>query len=446
MMQARLDVLALSSLLALMLFCCAINAAGDIDWTGEVIDPRGDVRDNLGSVAAGRGDIDILSVLVTDAGADLNVTLKLAEDHNSAAEYTIDLLVDEIAAYRLTWSRAFAAKGPSGAAIAVTGHTSRDGTVLTWVMAKSRVAVTAALRIDQAEAKLSLPGGLAYTDTAAVQLPKSISVQVVYEQLHMRKVTVTVVYDGANASAVRAILDLDTDGRVSATEADAYATKVREGIAPESRLPTSTLDSRTATHVSYSFDLQGVQGTVMGTSPVQFTMMQALEFPLPETRSSHVYYFETAIGGDEPWENEPYGDDPWGDECIGGDDPWENVFFNGLVPWGSEAIGGDEPWDNKVNVLFTLEAPDGWRFVTEGWPSGLADHLNTMGDVLEMDSEAAATSYAATMGRLNMIEFEELSRDVAEGFMPACWAMLALAATGRTAMLIIVRRRRALRS
>ncbi len=436
--QIGLGVLALSSLLAVMVLCGATNAAGDVDWTDEVLDPKGDVRDNLGNVAAGRGDIDILSVRVTDAGANLNVTLRLAQSHNSAAEYTIDLLADEMAVYRLTLNRAFAAKGPSGAVINVTGHISRDGTTVSWMMGKSAVAATSALRIHQAEAKLSLPGGLVCTDTAEVQIPKSIKVKIVYEQLHLRNVTVTVVYDGANASAVRAMLDLDTDGRVSPTEANAYATGVRERIARESTLPTSTLDGKRAIHVSYSFDLQGVQGTVMGTSPVQFTMMQTLEFPSPEARNSHVYYFETAVGGDDPWENEPYGDDPWGDECIGGDDPWENVFFNGLVPWGSEAIGGDEPWDNKVNVVFSLEAPDGWGFVAEGWPSRLAGHLNTRGDALEMDSEAAATSYAATMGRLNMIKLEELSRDVDEGFM------LALGATSVIAMLLVVTRGRAL--
>lgn len=441
----------LSSLLALMLLPCAIGVAGDVDWTDEVTDARGDVRDNFGNAASGRGDIDMLSVRVTEAGADLNVTLKLAENHNAAAEYTINLLADGIRGYRLTWKRAFAATDPLGGAITVTGHLSRDGTALSWTMAKSMVWATAALRIDVAEAKLSVPGGLTYTDTAKgthpydawVKLPTSISVHIVYEQLHLRNVTVTVVYEGANASAVRRMLDLNTDGTVSRTEADAYATMVRQRIARESRLLNTTLDGKRATQISYDFDLQGAQGSVMGTAPVQFAMGQRLEFASPQTRDSHVYYYETAIGGDDPWENDPFGDDPWGDECIGGDEPWENVFFGGLVPWGSQAIGGDEPWDNKVNVAFRLQAPDGWKFVTNNWPSGLADHLNPKGNVLLMDSATVASTYATTMGRLNMIEFQELSYDVGEGFMPACGAMLALAATGMVAAPCMVRRGRA---
>jgi hypothetical protein len=174
---------------------------------------------------------------------------------------------------------------------------------------------------------------------------------------------------------------------------------------------------------------------------LKFTMTQALEFPLPETKGSHVYVYETAIGGDEPWDNKAFGDDPWDDECIGGDEPWDNVFFGGVVPWGAQAIGGDEPWDNVANVVFRLEAPEGWRFATKDWPAGLADHVNSEGDVLEMDSATVASSYASTMGRMNTLTFEELSDDGDGGFIPSYGASLALVATGLTALLLGVRRR-----
>ncbi len=446
----RFRAVVMCSLFAVMLLSSAINAAGDVDWTDEATDPQGDVRNSLDNIVTGRDDIDILSVRVTETAADLNITLRLAGRYNATADYTIDLLADGAAGYRLAWNGTFAATGPAGAVITVAGHLSRDGTTISWVMAKSSVAATTCVRVDEAEAKLAPPGAMVCNDIAKgtpqydeVQLPKSISVRIVYEKLHLRNVTVKVVYEGANASAVRAKLDIDADGTVSPVEASAYATEVTGLFIREARLPNSTLDGRSVRRVSYGFDIQGAEGEVAGTAPVQFTMMQTMEFPLPETRGSHVYFFVSAIGGDEPWDNKALGDDPWGDECIGGDEPWDNVFLGGVVPWGAQAIGGDEPWDNKANVVFTLEAPDGWRFVTDDWPAGLADHLNSEGDVLEMDAAATASSYASTMGRMNMLTFEELSDDEDGGFIPSNGAMLTLVAVGTTAMLFAVGRGRA---
>ena len=139
------------------------------------------------------------------------------------------------------------------------------------------------------------------------------------------------------------------------------------------------------------------------------------------------------------------GDDPWGDEFLGDDDPWENVFFGGFVPWEAQAIGGDEPWDNVASVVFRVEAPEGWRFVTKDWPAGLAAYVNSDGDVLEMDAEATASSYATTIGKMNMLTFEEVSNDEDGGFIPAHGAMLALIATGMVAGPLALRRGRALR-
>jgi hypothetical protein len=256
--------------------------------------------------------------------------------------------------------------------------------------------------------------------------PRSIHVQIYFEQLNRRNVNVTVVYEGENASAVRSMLDLDTDERVGSAEVNAHASGVRECIAKQSRLPNTTLDGRKTTRISYLFYIEGAQGSVRDTAPVKFTMTQLLEFPAPETRSQHVYCLNTAIGGDEPWENKAYGDDPWGDEFIGGDEPWENVFVNGISPWGNEAIGGDEPWENRVQVAFRLEIPNGWSFVTGDWPPGLADHLYPGGNVLKMDTSAIASSYASTLGRMNLFLIEKTGHRVNEGIIYACAAVLTM--------------------
>lgn len=268
------------------------------------------------------------------------------------------------------------------------------------------------------------------------QLPEAIRVQITYERLDLRNATVTVTYEGDQASAIRAMLDLDADGVLSPTEVDAHARGVRGRISRESALPNTTLDGMRATRVSYTFDTWGAEGNAEDTAPLRFTMTQTLEFPSPRTAPSHTYCFETAIGGDEPWENKLVGDDPWGDEAIGGDEPWENVFYGGIVPWGDEAIGGDEPWENKVKVDFRMEAPQGWRFMTGNWPPALFDYLNSGKDAIEMDSAAAATYYASTIGRMNILAFEDLGREVGEASIPACLAILALAAGGRVGTLV----------
>lgn len=444
------------SLLALSLALSATGVLGEVDWTDDATDPQGDVRDSLGNITTGREGVDILSVHVGEAGTDLNITLTLAGAHNQAAEYRVDLLADGSAGYRLTWKGAFVAKGPSGTAINVAGGLSRDGTVLSWVVAKSAIPASRALRIEGAVARLAVPGGLVFTDKAAgapagaVQVPKGIEVSVVYLELHLRNVTITVTYEGANASAVRSAMDRDADGSVSAAEAGAHATGVRQRISRDSRTSNSTLDGRTATLVTYGFDLEGTEGSVTGTGPVRFIMTQTMEFPQTASRDSHVIYFahdEAAIGGDEPWDKKSIGDDPWGDECIGGDEPWDNVFFGGVLPWEAQAIGGDEPWDNKANVVFRLEAPEGWRFATDAWPAGMSGYVNSEGDVLEMDSAATASSYATTMGKLNTLSFEKVVEHADDdgGFIPGHGALLAVASTVLVAAIMTTRRQRSSR-
>ncbi len=429
-----------------------MNVAGDVDWADEATDPPRDVRDNSGNLATDREDVDILSVRVKPVGTDLNVTLTLAGGYNATAEYAIDLLADETTAYQLAWKTRFSAAGPGGLVITVTGYISLDGKTMSWIVAKSSFTATSTFRVQKAEAKLAIPGALMYTDTVEgtppspeeVQIPKSIKVRVLFDELHRRNVTVTVTYEGANATAVREKLDLDADGVVSPTEATAYTTTVKQRIAQETSLTNGTLDGKKATQVSYGFELQGAEGNVLGSTPVQFLMMQTLVFAPPETKSIHVYIFDhgEGVGGDEPWDNEFSRDTPWGDEFIGGDEPWENTFIGGEDPWGEEAVGGDEPWDNKVDVIFRVEAPTGWRFVTRDWPSGMSDHVESDGSVLDMDASATHSSYATTMGKLNKLTLEEVKEDDDGGFIPGLGAPLALTSMALLVTVLLARRRR----
>jgi hypothetical protein len=93
-------------------------------------------------------------------------------------------------------------------------------------------------------------------------------------------------------------------------------------------------------------------------------------------------------------------------------------------------------------VVFRLEAPEGWRFATGDWPAGLAAHLNSEGDVLELGSVAAASSYANTMGRLNTLSFEKVVEHDDGGFIPGYGALSALASTVLVAAVLTVRRHR----
>ena len=441
-------------LLALSLAMLAAAVTGAVDWTDDVADPQGDVRDSFGNITRDKEGVDILGVDAIEDGTDLNVTLSLAGPYQQGAEYRVDLLADGSAGYRLTWSAgAFSAKGPTGAAIAVSGTTSRNGAALTWTAARSAFSVVSSLRIGGAGARLAVPGALVYTDTAmgapsgAVQLPKRVEVLVVYEALNLRNVTVTVTYEGANASAVRSAMDRDADGTVTAAEAAAYADGVRQRIARDSMETLGMMGGRNATRVSYGFEVQGAEGAASGTGPVRFVMTQSLEFPQQATEGVVVHRFhqESAIGGDEPWDKKAVGDDPWGDECIGGDEPWDNVFFGGVLPWEAQAIGGDEPWDNKADVAFKLVAPEGWRFATGGWPAGMTAYLSSDGTVLEMGTAGASSDYAATMGKLNSVSFEKVVEHANEdgGFIPGPGAAIAMASAVLAALAMRVGGRRA---
>jgi hypothetical protein len=96
-----------------------------------------------------------------------------------------------------------------------------------------------------------------------------------------------------------------------------------------------------------------------------------------------------------------------------------------------------------VSVVFRMEAPKGWRFVTGTWPEGMAHHVSPEGDVLEMDSATVASSYATTMGRLNTLSFEKVVEHADDGgFIPGYGALSVLASTALVAAVLAVRRHR----
>jgi hypothetical protein len=92
-----------------------------------------------------------------------------------------------------------------------------------------------------------------------------------------------------------------------------------------------------------------------------------------------------------------------------------------------------------VSVVFRMEAPKGWRFVTGTWPEGMAHHVSPEGDVLEMDSATVASSYATTMGRLNTLSFEKVAQHSDNGFIPGYGALLAVASTALIALIVTTR-------
>jgi len=96
-------------------------------------------------------------------------------------------------------------------------------------------------------------------------------------------------------------------------------------------------------------------------------------------------------------------------------------------------------------VAFRLEAPDGWRFQTGGWPAGMTAYVSSDGDVLEMGSAAASSSYATTMGKLRTLSFEKVVEHANEdgGFIPGPGAVFAMASAVLAAIAMRVGGRRA---
>jgi hypothetical protein len=424
------------ALVVLSLLWAATGVAGAVFWSDELADPQGDVRDNLGGLAADRIDVDIRTVHIEEQGNDLNITLTLVGTRNSTAEYSVDLLADASNIYHMTLNGTFAATGPAGAIIPVTGHFSRDGRSIYWVIARSSISATSTLGIHRAMARLAVPGALVYTDTAhggtvdiGRQLPAKVSVAVIFETLSSRNVTVTAVYEGPNATAVRTLLDTDADGLVSAAEAAVYVIVMRARVSAATQLPNCTLDGLRAVKVNTWFTARGLEGFVGSTEPVTFILTQTLEFSQPASSSSHEFVFDTvAIGGDEPWDDKFIGDDPWDDEFIGGDEPWENVFIGGDDPWEDEAIGGDEPWDDEVDVTFRLVLPEGWRLRGTTMPSGLDAYVQDGRSQVVMDPEGSRLSYASTMGRMLSMTVETEPTYEGPGMIPGTGAAGALAA------------------
>jgi len=66
--------------------------------------------------------------------------------------------------------------------------------------------------------------------------------------------------------------------------------------------------------------------------------------------------------------------------------------------------------------------------VTSDWPPGLTVYLNPGGHVLEMGTEAVASSYASTLGRMNLLLLESTGHRVGERPICACAAMLMMLA------------------
>jgi PGF-CTERM protein len=269
-------------------------------------------------------------------------------------------------------------------------------------------------------------------------IPEDISVLVDYEKVNLRNTTVTVVYAGDDATRIRLMFDVDSDGNVNESEVGSYINAVNDFLDRGTIEVKSTLDDKNPSSVEMEFDLDGADGPVTSINKITFTMVQTVNFPEPEDKGSHVYGFEEAVGGDEPWDNEFIGDDPWDDEFIG-DDPWDNVFVGGVDPWDGEFVGGDEPWDNKLNVEFRVEAPEGWKFKKKDWPAGLEDFLGSDDTKLSMDPLQTRASYSTTMGKLESLTIEEQTADDGDDG-PGFGFVLVVVAVASAAL--VARRRR----
>ncbi|MCK5251422.1 MAG: hypothetical protein KAQ96_00675, partial [Thermoplasmata archaeon] len=215
-------------------------------------------------------------------------------------------------------------------------------------------------------------------------VPTSNSIIVDFETPTHMVVTMSAVYEGEDASAMRTLFDIDADGNIIASEVTAYMDTVNGPLDPVDRNVGITLDGNGPMSVEMSFGVEGAEGTVNSAEPFKITFLESIQFPEPASKTTHTYGFEGAeefVGGDEPWD----------DEFVGGDEPWDNEFI------------GDDPWDNRVDFQFNFVAPEGWEFDQTDWPSGLSDYVGLDGSSIEMDGPEARGHYNTTFGSLDSL-------------------------------------------
>ena len=215
-------------------------------------------------------------------------------------------------------------------------------------------------------------------------VPTSNSIVVDFETPTRMRVTMTAVYEGEDASAMRTLFDIDADGNINAAEVTTYMDKVNGPLDPVDRQVSITMDGNEPMGVEMSFSVEGAEGTVNSADPFKITFLESIQFPEADSKTTHTYGFEGAeefVGGDEPWD----------DEFVGGDEPWDNEFI------------GDDPWDNRVDFQFNFVAPEGWVFDQTNWPSGLSDYVGLDGSTIQMDGLEVREQYNRTFGSLDSL-------------------------------------------
>ena len=392
-------------------------ASADVAWDHTLTDPADDVVSAIepGTKLSDRGEVDILSASVSGQGDDVNVTLTLAGPMDDEASYEVSVTCDGDDSKVYTFTLSFGVFSVTGFDLVVDdpeAYISSDLAGISWVVGKAQISAGESVVVTHVQAML-VSGMTNYIDTAPDEgnggnggnggggdgEPASVQASIVFVRVEHVRYTVEVAIEGDDAKDLRAEFDMDVDGTVTRTEYDQHIGFIH--LTHSSWNSTDLrLDGKDPASRTMTFEFQGLVGSAASTSPVNQVMVLDVMFDEPGEETTHTYA----------------------------------DFLSSVESTG-------EMWHVTTDSLFTVTAPDGWRFRTDDWPGGARTYLGGKGSTMTLSGFQMRADWNDTVGMMGSLVITERSDGTGEdtpGFGGVVTAGGAMAA----AVLVIGARRR----
>jgi hypothetical protein len=234
-----------------------------------------------------------------------------------------------------------------------------------------------------------------------VEDPINVQHQIELVKPHHVRYSIEITLEGQDAKDIRSEFDMDVDGTVTKAEYDQHIGfyYLEKGSWNSTKLK---LDGESYKTKSMTFEIQGLIGSATSTSPVVQVAVVDVRFEEPAEATTHTYADFLAT---------------------------------------SEKAG--EMWDVTASSMFTLEAPDGWRFKDSELPSGVKTYLTSKGTVITLSGLQMKADWNTSVGAMSSFVITERTDGSDEEESPGFGAVLSVATVfAATLMATLAGRRR----
>ncbi len=228
-------------MLLLFLGCLAVLASA-VSYDFSATDPADDVLNGTSMQYGANPPFDILSVVASEKGTEVEVRLILAGPHSVEGYYSVTMGDGVYQQAEVIWSNdtGFLGHDILGTVLNVSGRMDSGGNVIVWLFAKSQLLLEADLDLISAYSYFNDLAGILLTDTVdadtgpepepvtGLPTPDALTIYIDFVSLDTVEHSISLFYRGDNALALFYLADVDNDAVVSTGEIDAFEARLEE--------------------------------------------------------------------------------------------------------------------------------------------------------------------------------------------------------------------------